>query len=270
MDPTTRRERIASALTSAGLRFGWRGGAEPVATLSVQGPGTPMLELTARHTDEVFQWIAHDVLPGGADAQRLADLDAFSQDWALGRATYVEARGAWDLSLGLYAPDAPVPPAMLHEALRQLAEGRAALAAGGAPPVSPAKLPSEVMPAVARGLAEAGLQPTAAHGGELQRLRLRLDRHLLQVDCFETGGLLVFRAVPLGVPRVAPTEPLLRRLHALASRLDLGGVGLSYELGLPVGYLAHPLAGFAPTPAALRWSAERAASWAEAAQGVLS
>jgi len=78
--------------------------------------------------------------------------------------------------------------------------------------------------------------------------------------------VLIARAQPIGGRRVDPTPDALVALDKLNSRLDIGGVGLWYEHAIAYGWIGHLAAWLDITPDHVRWTSERAASWAEAAQ----
>lgn len=146
LDPSARRDLIATTLRDAQVQYAWADGAEPVAIFGLQLPHRPRLELSVRHSGTVLQLIAHRVLPGPRDPQRIADYDMLNQSWGVGQPETLVA----------------------------------------------------------------------------------MDR--------------------------------------LNGRLDIGGVGLWYEHGIAYGWIGHFAPWFAITPEAVRWTSERAASWAEAAQ----
>ena len=266
--PADRRRFISRTLENANLAFEWASDQEPVAGLSVQRPDRPRLTLSVRHTGSVLQVIAHGALSDPFDVQKLADRDVLNQEWGLGRIYYVESSGAWDLSLGLHAPGRPAPAGALLAALASLSDAPALLSQGHPPAllVEPRRAPTEVMPAVQQALAAAGLVPRAEHAGEVIAVTLQLDRVQTRVEWFLAGGtLLIARARPLAAPAVPADAGVLRRLNALNGRLDIGAVGLWYEQGLPYGWIGHPIAWLDLTPETVRWTSERAGSWAEAA-----
>lgn len=260
-----RRAVIAQTLSAAGLAFDWQPGPEPVALLELRLGARPVLRLSVRHTGPVLQAIAHAAVPGAFTPERYADLDAAAQDWGLGRIYFSRAAGAWDVSVGLHAAGG-VAPRSFASAVTSMADLVDMLAGSGARHVpQPVRTPEQVMPAIARAFAAAGMPTTAAHGGELVSVVMQMDRVRSRVDWFLAGGVHVFaRAQPL-VPPVAITPDAMARVDALNGRLDIGGVGFWYELATAYGWIAHPAEHFDATPEVIRWTSERAATWAEAA-----
>lgn len=266
--PAQRREWIAMTLHEARLNYSWAPGDAVVAALTLRLPHRPALNLSLRHDGTVLQLVAHGALADDYQAQMLADRDVLSQEWAVGRAYHVPGTGAWDLSASLYSPGRAAPAEALLALLATMSDAPDLLARGRAPLllVEPAQTPAAMMPGVAAALAAAGLQPHTAHAGEMHSVLLQMDRLRVRVDCFLTGGtVLVARAQPLGVAKIQATPLVLQSLNALNGRLDIGGVGLAYDAGLALGWIAHPAAWFEPRADAWRWTCERAASWCEAA-----
>jgi hypothetical protein len=152
--------------------------------------------------------------------------------------------------------------------MTQLLAAPALLRRGQVPTVAALEhgTPAEVMPRVAAALTAAGLLPRATHGGEVHAVQLQLDRLAVRVELFVSGGLLIARGMPIAHVPVEATGTVLARLAALSARLDVGGVGLQYDHGCGYGWIGQPVRGFDLAPGPLRWLAEHAGSWAEAAQ----
>ncbi len=267
--PEQHRAWIQQTLDPTGMPFEWLPGAAAVAGCRLQMPNRPLLNLSVRHTGAVLQVIAHAALPGPADVQLLADRDLLNQEWGLGRAYFVPAQNSWDLSIGLSAPNQPAAAGPWAAALTSLSDAPDLIMKGHPPMLvlEYPRTPAEVMPGVHQALEAAGLQPRAAHDGEVAVVNLQMDRVTSQVHWFLTGGsLLVARAQPIGTAKVVESAHAIERLNHLNSRLDIGGVGLWYGQGMAYGWIAQPIPWCDLSPAALRWASERAASWAEAAQ----
>lgn len=272
LDSSACRDLIATTLRGAQLQYAWADGAEPIAVLGLQLPNRPRLDLSVRHSGTVLQLIAHHVLPGPREPQRIADYDVLNQSWGVGRVYFSEAAGAWDASVGLFAPEGAPPTAAFRSALATLADAPE-LYAKGQPPqvlVEPQPTIEAVMPAVERALASASLHPTSEHDGEVMSVLLQMDRIRAKVSWFLAGSVLIARAQPVGASRVTATPQTLVALDKLNSRLDIGGVGLWYEHAIAYGWIGHFASWFTITPQAVRWTSERAASWAEAAQALPS
>jgi hypothetical protein len=177
LDRSARRSLIAATLGDARLDYVWAGGDEPIATLAVPLQNRPKLDLSLRHTGAVLQLIAHRVLPGPRDPQRIADFDVLNQEWGVGRLYFSESEDAWDASIGLFAPTTPPATNAVRAALATLADAPALYAIGQAPQVlvEPQPSISQIMPRVQRALDAANLQPTSEHAGEVFSVALQLD-----------------------------------------------------------------------------------------------
>lgn len=255
---------VEDTLKDSGLAFEWN---SDIALLALQFVNRPRLLLSVRHNGSVLQVIAHRAWDEAWDSRLAADRDKLSQEWGIGRIYYSERDHGWDACVAMYAAQRSVPPANFRPVLASLGDAPD-LVAKGHPPVLivPRQNPEQLLPAIRSALHDAGLEPGARREDGSISIILDLDRMRVCVDWFVMNGTMVIaRAMPVGVSPIDIVPDLLARMNRLNGRLDIGGVGFDYDLNMALGWIAHPIHNFECTREVVRWTSERAGSWAEAA-----
>jgi hypothetical protein len=257
---------VDDTLRSSGLIFEWNSG---IAILALRFANRPRLLLTVRHSGTVLQVIAHGVWNEVGDAQLIASRDMLSQAWGVGRIYYSERDRAWDASVALYAAQRGVAPELFRPVLASLGDAPDLVMKGHPPAlIMPRQNAEQLLSGIHTALHDAGLEPSSRRENGSVSIVLDLDRMRVCVDWFVMNGtMVVARAMPVGASPVVIAPDLLARMNRLNGRLDIGGVGFDYDLNMPLGWIAHPIHGFECTSEVVRWTSERAASWAEAAYG---